>query len=104
MIFMLMPRVCGFEAVCAGIDLQHVRDDSSERGVVHTRTLVYAITGVKTDSFRWKPTQAFIDDFNKHVRPAIALGMIERGVGEDVGQERVVDLEYESCIDNRLVF
>jgi hypothetical protein len=94
MIFMLMPWVCRLEAVCPGVDLQHVRDDSFERSVVHTRTLVDAVAGVKTDSFRWKATHALIDGFNKHVRPAIALGRTERGVGEDVGQERIVDLEY----------
>ena len=103
-VLVLVARVRRFEAVRAGVHLEHVTDDVRQRRLVDARALVDAVAGVKAHLLRRNPAQAPVDRLDVHRGPGAALSCVERGVGKDVGEERIVDLQQEPGVDDRLVF
>src|SRR5205823_14133639 len=51
-ILVLVPRVCCFEAECAGVYPEHVRDDVLECSVMDAWALINSVTRMKADVFR----------------------------------------------------
>src|SRR5215472_9593660 len=66
MVFVFVPRICGFETVRAGMNLQHVGKNLVERGVVDAWPLIDTVTGMKADLLFRNPAKAFIDCFDEH--------------------------------------
>src|SRR5262245_49325827 len=87
MILMFMTCVGCFETECACVDLQHVGNDVAECCVMDTRSLVDAVTSVKTHLRWWKISQTLVDGFHIHQSASMAVSGAELRVRENVCQE-----------------
>ena len=95
-IFVLVPRIRGLEAVGEGIHFQHGTDDVAKRRFVDAWPLVDAVTGVITNSRPGGiPPQALVHRLDIHIGTLVALILVQRLVGKDVREERIVDLQEE---------
>src|ERR1041385_6430519 len=103
-IFMLVPGVCRFEAQCARVHFQHIWHDFFHRGIMHARPLVDSVTGMEAHSFGRKTAETFIYCFDEHSSAALALRRTERRISKNVSEERIVDLQDQSRIDNGFIF
>jgi hypothetical protein len=67
---------------------------------VDARALVDAVAGVIADPVRRDAGQCPVGRLDEQFRALVPGRGIERRVAQDVGQERVVDLEQEACVDD----
>ena len=105
MIFVLVARIGGLEAVGAGVDLQHIFDDVGQRRLVEARAFVDAVAGVEAHLLGAEcPCSARLVGLDIDLRAALLLRVVEAGLEEDVGQERIVDLHQQAGVDDRAVF
>src|SRR5262245_14577692 len=104
MIFVFVPRVCCFEAVCPGMNPEHVGHDLIKRSVVDPWSLVNTVTGMKTHLLFWNPAKAFINCFDEHGRTFMPRGRITCRICKDVRQEGIVNLEQQARLNDRLIF
>src|SRR5215471_1896681 len=101
MIFMFVPRICCFEAVCACVNLQHVGDNLIKRSIVDPWPLINTVTGMKADLLFWNPAKTFINCFHEHGGTFMPRGSIECRICKDVREEGIVNLEQEACLNDR---
>ena len=102
---MLVARVGGLERIGAGIDAQHDVRDVLEFELVHARADIDAIAGVIAHALGRNAAQCMVQQLDRGIRPAAALGDVELGMRRIVARQlRIIDLQDEAGIDNCLVF
>ena len=69
-----------------------------------TRSFINAITRMKTHILRRNTAETFVDGFDEHRGAAMALCRAELRVRKNVCEEWVIDLQQESCVNNRCIF
>ncbi len=91
-IFVLVARIGAFERYRAGVDRQHIFDDLRQRRFIQARAFVDAVAGVEAHLLARDALQRGVDRLDIDLRAALHLLVVEAGLDEDVGQERIVDL------------
>ena len=101
----LVARIGGLERVIVGADLQHDVDQVLELDVVRARPHVDAVAGVMPDALGRQVAQDVVQHLDIVVRPAPHVLDAHVGLEHVVhGEMRIVDLQHEARIDDRLVF
>ena len=101
---MLVARICGLEAVGAGVDLEHIFDDVGERRFVEARAFVDAVAGVEAHLLGRNAGKRRVGRLDIDFGAAPHLRAIETGLEENIRQERIVDLHQDAGIDDGAVF
>src|SRR5580704_7262355 len=99
-----MARIGGFKTVSSGVHFEHEAGHVRQWGFVNARPLIDAVTGVEAHSFRRDAAQALIDRLDIDRGAGALPGRGEGWVAEILREERVVNLQQKTGVDNRLVF
>src|SRR5262245_11856020 len=105
MVFVFVARIRRFERIGAGVDLQQDVDDVLQGHFVDAWTDIDAVAGMEANLLGGDAADRVIDGFDALCRPLPALFDAEFRVHHIIAdQARIIDLENESSIDDRLVF
>ena len=103
--FVLVTRIGGLDQIGAGADLQHQVDEVLQLEIVHARRHVDAVAGVEADPILGNAAQRVIDRLDAQRDEARQSSIEASGRAIVVGRHaRIVDLQQEARIDDRLVF
>ena len=103
--FMLVSGIGSLDRICAGANLQHQVEVIAQLEVVDTRRNVDAVACMKTDTILGNSPQRIVDRLDPCRDELTAF--LDAGAGRAVimrRHARVVDLQDETGIDDRLVF
>ena len=101
----LVARVRCLERIGARVHLENDVDDVLELHVMDARPHVDAVAGVEANAVRRNALQRRVERLDAHLGPLAALGDAQLRPHDVIGdQERIVDLQQEPGVDDRLVF
>ncbi len=103
--FVLVAHIAGLEGVRPGVDLEHHLDDVAHGDVGGVRAVPAAPAEMKADAILRQAAQRVVERFDpRHGELAVFFG---RRLGIDLievlGDRRIVDLQDETSLDDRLV-
>ena len=102
---MLVTRVGGLDQICSGVNFQHQVDEMLQLKIVDPRRNVDAVAGVEAHAILGDAAQCMIDRLDPQSDELAAV--VDRGIDRAVVMRRharIVDLQQEAGVDNRLVF
>src|SRR5262249_49917511 len=104
MILVLVPGICRLKAVRSCVDLEDIRSNLSQGGLVKTGTFVNPVAGVEAYLFRRDAAERRVGRLDIDLCSARLLRVVKAGLDENIGQERIVDLNEQPRIDDAAIF
>src|ERR1700685_1948446 len=102
---MLMPGIRALNSVSAAVDLENQVSDCPERDIVRMRTGPGPPANVLPDLLAWNVAESVIERFHSLLGfPHVCRELIIRIRGPDLAERRIIELQYDPCLRNCLIF
>ncbi len=104
--FVSVPRIRGFERDAAGARLEHDVDDVLERHIAVVGAFVVAPAKMQTKLLGTSVSQRMVERLDMHGRPLAEFLQVQARVLDVAAHRKIraVDLQHESCGEQRRIF